>query len=319
MSKYQEKPLSPDNLKTSSLRDRGSKVSADDFARVCPSDVSMGEFIGGLPNILGGRDLKELLEIYRSARKKSRARLWAMGAHVIKVGLNPVLIDLLKEGWITGLALNGACCIHDFELAFAGHTSEDVAAQIKGGQFGISRETGEFLNKAAASAGELDIGLGEAVGRAIAASSLPHKEGSLLAAAYELDIPVTVHVAIGTDTIHFFPGCDGRAMGQASLRDFHLFSALVKGLDSGGVFLNVGSAVVLPEIFLKAVSYVRNLGFPLNGFSTAVFDFLFHYRPHQNVATRPLSGEGKGYYFIGQHEILLPLLASALKSGFTQE
>lgn len=318
MSKYREKPLYPDNLKTSSLKDRSSKVASADFARVCPPDVLLGEFVERLPDILGGRDFKELLAACRIAREKRKACIWAMGAHVIKVGLNPILIDLLKAGWITGLALNGAGCIHDFELALVGHTSEDVGAQIKNGMFGMSRETGEFLNAAIASAAELDIGLGEAVGRAVATSDLPHKETSVLGTAYDLGVPVTVHVAIGTDTIHFFPTCDGQALGQASLRDFYLFSALVKGLDGGGVFLNIGSAVVLPEVFLKAVSYVRNLGFSLEGFHTAVFDFMVHYRPHQNVVKRPLAGGGKGSYFIGQHEILLPLLAAALKSGFPQ-
>ncbi|NOR15475.1 MAG: hypothetical protein GQ544_07210 [Candidatus Aminicenantes bacterium] len=314
MSKYQQKPLYPDNLKTYSLKKRSSKVSAVDFARVFPPEGAIAEFIDCLPNILAGLDFKDLLRYYRDAREKQKARIWGMGAHVIKVGLNPLLIDLLKEGWITGIALNGAGIIHDFELAFVGMTSEDVGIQIKGGEFGMARETGEFLNAAVQAAADDNIGLGESVGRALAGSDLPHKELSLLAAAYDLNIPVTVHVAIGTDTIHFHPDCDGRALGQASLRDFYLFSAMIRGLDDGGVYLNVGSAVVLPEVFLKAVSYVRNLGLPLGGFTTAVFDFLHHYRPDQNVVKRPLEGKGRGFYFIGQHEILIPLFSAALKS-----
>jgi len=315
MSKYQEKPLYPDNLKTYALKDRGSKVSAADFSRACAPDASLQDFIDSLPNILGAQDFKAFLGFYLAAREKQKARIWGMGAHVIKVGLNPVIIDLLKGGWITGLALNGAGIIHDFELALVGKTSEDVSTKIKAGEFGMARETGEFLNAAIREASDEDIGLGEIVGRALAGSDLPHKELSLVAAAYELNIPVTVHVAIGTDTIHFHPDCDGRALGKATLRDFHLFSSLVRKLDSGGVYLNAGSAVVLPEVFLKAVSYVRNLGFPLSSFKTAVFDFFHHYRPDQNVVKRPLAGEGKGYYFIGQHEILIPLFAAALKSA----
>jgi len=314
MSKYQVKPLNPDNLKTYSLKERGSKVSAADFSRVCAPEASLKEFIDSLPNILGAQDFKDFLGFYQVARGKQKARIWGMGAHVIKVGLNPVLIDLLKTGWISGLALNGAGIIHDFELALVGQTSEDVGAQIKAGEFGMARETGKFLNAAIREAADEDIGLGETVGRALAGSNLPHVELSLLATAYDLNIPVTVHVAIGTDTIHFHPDCDGRALGKATLRDFYLFSSLVRELDNGGVYLNAGSAVVLPEVFLKAVSYVRNLGFPLKGFKTAVFDFLHHYRPDQNVVKRPLEGEGKGYYFIGQHEILIPLFAAALKS-----
>jgi hypothetical protein len=314
MSKYKVKPLFPNELKTYSLKDRNSKVAVEDFARVCPQDVSMSEFIANLPDILGGRELREFLASYRRAKDEQKGCIWGMGAHVIKVGLNPLLIDLLRAGWISGIALNGAGIIHDFELAFAGETSEDVGPQLQGGEFGMARETGEFLNAAILGAVDHEMGLGEAVGRAMAEADLPFKDLSLLAAAYELNIPVTVHVAVGTDTVHFHPGCDGSALGLATLRDFYLFSTLVKGLDEGGVYLNVGSAVILPEVFLKAVSYVRNLGHAVGGFTTAVFDFIQHYRPEQNVVKRPLQGQGKGYYFIGQHELLIPLLAAALKA-----
>jgi hypothetical protein len=238
-----------------------------------------------------------------------------MGAHVIKVGLNPVLIDLMTEGWVSGLALNGAGIIHDFEMAYAGRTSEDVAAQLRKGRFGMARETGEMLNEAIRRGAERQWGLGEAVGEMIARSSFPYKKHSLLAAAYRLGLPASVHVALGTDVIHLHPRASGEAIGKTSLHDFFLFAALVRRLDGGGAFLNIGSAVLLPEVFLKAVALVRNQGERLDGFSTAVFDFLRHYRPSENVVRRPLGRTGRGYYFIGPHEILIPLLAAALKNG----
>jgi len=238
----------------------------------------------------------------------------AMGAHVLKVGLSPVLIDLMKNGWISAVALNGAGVIHDFEIALCGRTSEDVKSQVKKGRFGMARETGEMLNEAIRQGAEKGLGMGKAVGRMIARSKLPYKRFSLIGSAYRLGIPVTVHVAIGTDTIHFHPQADGEALGKTSLKDFFLFSGLVRRLDGGGVFMNIGSAVILPEVFLKAVSLVRNKGYRLENFSTAVFDFLHHYRPDQNVVRRPLGKKGKGFYFIGPHEILIPLLAAALKS-----
>jgi hypothetical protein len=251
----------------------------------------------------------------RAARKKKRAILFGLGAHVIKVGLSPVLIGLMKDGWVSGIALNGAGIIHDFEVAFCGRTSEDVARQIRSGDFGAARETGEMLNAAIRNGARRGRGLGAAVGEMIAASRFPFKQLSLLAAARELAIPVTVHVAIGTDTIHFHPQASGRALGQTSLADFFLFCSLVEGLEGGGVYLNIGSAVVLPEVFLKAVSYVRNQGRRLQDFTTAVFDFRRLYRPEQNVVCRPRGKKGRGFYFIGHHEILVPLMAAALGSG----
>jgi len=247
------------------------------------------------------------------ARNRKKAVIAAMGAHVLKVGLGPVVIDWMKDGWINGLALNGAGIIHDFEIAFCGRTSEDVEAQIQKGRFGMAAETGEMLNEAIRRGAESGMGLGEAVGRMIARSKFPYKRFSLLGTAYRLGLPATVHVAIGTDTIHMHPQASGEALGKTSLRDFFLFSALVRRLDGGGVFMNIGSAVVLPEVFLKAVSLVRNKGFRLQNFSTAVFDFIHHYRPDQNVVRRPLGKKGRGFYFVGPHEILIPLLAAALK------
>jgi hypothetical protein len=218
----------------------------------------------------------------------------------------------MEDGWVSGIALNGAGIIHDFEIAFCGRTSEDVAAQIQAGKFGMARETGELLNEAIRSGARRGCGLGASVGRMISGSRLPHKNLSLLASAYEFGIPVTVHVAIGTDTIHFHPRSSGEALGKTSLADFFLFCSLLEKLEGGGVYINIGSAVVLPEIFLKAVSYVRNRGTRLEHFTTAVFDFRHHYRPDQNVVRRGVGKKGRGFYFIGHHEIMVPLLAAAL-------
>jgi hypothetical protein len=286
-----------------------------DFAKVHTADERLSRFVRNLPNFLAARDFREFLALLKTARKRKKAIIAAMGAHVLKVGLSPVLIDLMKDGWINAIALNGAGVIHDFEIALCGGTSEDVESQIKKGRFGMAEETGAMLNEAIRRGAENDLGLGEAVGRMIARSKLPYKRFSLVGSAYRLGIPVTVHVAIGTDTIHFHPQADGGALGRTSLKDFFLFSGLVRRLDGGGVFMNIGSAVVLPEVFLKAVSLVRNKGYRLENVSTAVFDFLHHYRPDQNVVRRPLGRKGKGFYFIGPHEIFIPLLAAALKSG----
>jgi len=313
MSKYKVKPAKPQGLRTSPHKSIKGKVLTSHFAEPFLPSGSFETFLSGLPDVLAAKDFNNFVSLLRNAKKRKKAILCALGAHPIKVGLNPVLIDLMKEGWISGLALNGAGIIHDFEIAFSGYTSEDVGRQIKHGGFGMSRETGAKLNEAI-SAGQESLGLGEIVGEMLASSEFPFKHLSLLATAYELNIPVTVHVAIGTDTIHFHPKVSGGALGKTSLRDFFLFCSLVKGLNDGGVFLNIGSAVVLPEVFLKAVSFIRNKGSDLDGFSTAVFDFIHHYRPDQNVVKRPLGKKGKGYYFIGHHELMIPLLAAALKS-----
>ena len=310
---YSIKPLTPGKVRTYPLSSRPSKVSPVDFARPPRRGESVSALIAGLPGLLSARDFKELLDFLRRAKNRKKPVIWAMGAHVLKAGLSPVVIDLMKDGWVSGLALNGAGIIHDFELAYAGRTSEDVAAQIREGRFGMAEETGALLNRAIIEGAAAGLGLGEAVGRMITRSRFPHKKLSLLGTAYRLHIPVTVHVAIGTDIIHMHPEASGEAIGAASLRDFYLFCGLVGGLNGGGVFLNVGSAVVLPEVFLKAVSLLRNRGKRLDGFSTAVFDFIKHYRPSENVVRRPLGKKGKGFYFVGPHEILIPLLAAALK------
>jgi len=312
MSKHRNKSLSPEDLKTYSLKSRKSKVDAKDFATPLNSHGSIAQFIENLPDILAAKDFKQFLTLMRSAHKREKAIIFGLGAHAIKVGLNPVLINLMKKGWITALALNGACIIHDFEIAFYGKTSEDVESQLHEGQFGMAHETGEMLNRAINSGAGKDLGLGEAVGSMLAASDLPYKDISLLAVSYNLSIPVTVHVALGTDTIHFHPETKGESLGKTSLKDFFSFCSLLENLSDGGVFINVGSAVILPEVFLKALTFVRNKGISVEGFTTAVFDFIRHYRPYQNIVKRPVARGGRGFYFIGHHEIMIPLLASAL-------
>ncbi len=315
MSKYKVKPLSPGGLKTYSLQSRKDKVNINNFAQILGAEKSFTRFVRSLPNILAGSDFKEFISVMGKAKKRNRAIIFGLGAHVIKVGLSPIIIDLMKEGWITALALNGAGIIHDFEIAFTGQTSEDVQLQVKNGHFGMAQETGQMLNDAINSGEEKGLGLGEAVGEMIATSDFPHKDMSLLSAAYNLNLPVTVHVAIGTDIIHFHPEVKGEAIGNASLKDFFLFCSLLEKLEDGGVFVNIGSAVILPEVFLKALSFVRNKGWLLESFSTAVFDFIHQYRPYENVVKRPHGKKGRGFYFIGHHEIMVPLLAVSLKSS----
>ena len=310
---YSIKPVAPGKIRTYPLASRPSKITPGDFARPPRRGGSVTGLIDGLPDLLAARDFKEFLQLMRRARAKEKPIVWGLGAHVVKAGLSPVVIDLMKDGWVSGLALNGAGIIHDFELAFAGRTSEDVAAQMKTGRFGMAAETGEFLNEAITRGAADGRGLGEAVGAMIARSRFPYKKFSLLGTAYRLKIPVSVHVAVGTDIIHMHPRASGEAIGACSLRDFYLFGGMIRDLGGGGVFLNIGSAVILPEVFLKAVSLLRNQGRALDGFSTAVFDFIKHYRPAENVARRPLGKKGKGFYFVGPHEILIPLLAAALK------
>ncbi len=306
--------LSPSRLKTYSLRRRAGKVAAGRFAAPLGPDPSVSQYLASLPGFLSAADFREFLRRLRRAKARRRAIIAGFGAHVLKVGLSPVLIDLMDEGWISGLAMNGACLVHDFELAFCGRTSEDVAESIRTGEFGMARETAEILNGAIAAGAADGLGLGAAVGRLIAGSRFPYKRLSVLAGARERGIPATVHVALGTDIIHMHPSADGRAIGETSLRDFREFCRLLAAADGGGAYLNIGSAVVLPEVFLKAVSFVRNQGVALDDFTTAVFDFQRLYRPDQNVVRRPLGPRGKGYYFVGPHELLVPLLAAALKS-----
>jgi hypothetical protein len=266
--------------------------------------------VDALPHILAGDSFRAVVDAVIEARNRRKAILWALGGHVIKCGLAPVLIDLMRRGFVTAFAMNGAAAIHDFEIAIAGQTSEDVEAVLPDGRFGAARETGEEMNRALAQ----DLGAGEAFGRRLDDIANPEFAAcSILHQAYEAGVPVTVHVAIGTDTPHTHPAASGADIGKATHRDFCLFCSLVAQLNDGGVYLNTGSAVIMPEVFLKAVSAVRNLGHPLAGFTTVNFDFLQHYRPRVNVVERPHAGSGgRGYAITGHHEIMLPLLAAAL-------
>jgi len=296
-----------------SLRERGGKVRTRDFASPYARGSGVRGLMDSLPRLLAADAFRAVVNALAEARAARRAIVWGLGGHVIKCGLAPVLIDLMHRGYATAFAMNGSAAIHDFEIALAGHTSEDVEAVLPEGRFGSAEETGREMNRAIA-AGDLEgLGMGEALGRWLEQIAAPqHAAGSLLLQAYRNATPVTVHVAIGTDTPHTHPAADAAAIGSTSHRDFRLFCACVTDLN-GGVYLNVGSAVVLPEVFLKAISAVRNLGHPLAGFTTANFDFLQHYRPRVNVVERPHAGSGgKGYSITGHHELMVPLLAAAL-------
>jgi len=306
MSKIE--PLSLEGLITISLKDRPSLVHHHDFGRPLKPGGSFHDFVERLPRILAGNSLREVARLWAEARRRGRAVLLGMGAHPLKVGLSPLLIDLVVRGLLTGLALNGAGIIHDAEIAMAGGTSEDVPQGLGCGRYGMARETADFLNGViAAGAGE-GLGLGEAVGRAILESDFPYKHLSLLAAARQYGVPVTVHVAVGTDIIHLHPTLDPRALGAATHLDFRLFAAQVARL-SQGMYINLGSAVVLPEVFLKALTLARNLGHRVEGFATVNLDFIQHYRPLTNVVHRPAANEGQGFALTGHHEIMVPLLA----------
>lgn len=297
-------------IKTYSLLGRPSKVNVGDFAKPHKKGGGFRDFFDTLPNILSSRNMKEVAAAIVQARKNGRPVMLGMGAHAIKVGLNPVIIDLMERGLVSSISMNGAGIIHDFELALIGRTSEDVDKEILTGAFGMAEETGSMLNGAIRSASE-GAGIGEAVGRMIMSGDFPHKEKSLLAASLRLNVPATVHVAIGTDIIHMHPSFDGKATGAAAQRDFQMFCSLVADLE-GGVYINLGSAVLLPEIFLKAVTLCRNLGHDLRRFTTVNMDFIQHYRPNTNVVRRPTQEGGKGYSITGHHEIMFPLLAASI-------
>ena len=309
--RYAEFDLS--GLQSYPLASRPSKVRVADFARP-DAARGLGAAIDALPDLLGAADLKAVAAAIRAARAADRPVIWGLGAHVIKTGLSPILVDLMERGFVSALALNGAGVIHDFEIALGGSTSEDVDAALGPGRFGMAEETGTLLNGAINDGVARSLGLGQAVCEYLAASRPPHAAVSLLATAARLEVPVTVHVAIGTDIIHMHPAASGAALGEGSLRDFRYFVSNVAHL-AGGVFLNCGSAVILPEVFLKAVALVRNRGLSLDGLTTVNLDFLKHYRPLTNVVSRPTAGVGRGYSLVGHHEILIPLLAAAVLRG----
>ena len=307
-----QEPLDFSELRTTSLKDRPSKVRLDDFGHPWEPGKSLGDFLGTLPKVLAAAQFRQAVRAMATAVEGKRTLLLGMGAHPIKVGLNPVLINAMERGMLSGLAMNGAGIVHDVELALAGKTSEDVAAHLDQGQFGMARETAEFIHEAVALGFRTGgRGLGRAVGERLLQEGVPFGTMSLLASAARLELPITVHVALGTDIIHMHPAMDGAAMGALSTYDFRLFCRLVSSLEQG-VYLNLGSAVILPEVFLKAVSVVRNLGYSLEGITTINMDFQRQYRTQLNVLERPTHGTGTGICLIGHHEIMFPLFMAAV-------
>jgi hypothetical protein len=309
------RPLALDGVRTYPLAERKSQVTLAAFGRAHQRGASVAEWLDSLPRILGALALRDVAGAIARARTLGKPIVWGIGAHVLKVGLSGLLIDLMRRGYVTGLAMNGAGIVHDFELAVAGQTSEDVAAGLGAGAFGMARETGEEVNRAIVEGDEDGLGIGAALGRYLSARRAPHREVSLLAAAWRLGLPATVHVALGTDIVHMHPACDPAAVGRATHLDFRTLAAQVARLGGGGVYLNVGSAVLLPEVFLKCVTLARNLGHRLSDFTTVNLDFIQSYRPNTNVVSRPTRGVGRGYSLTGHHEILIPLLAAALIEG----
>jgi hypothetical protein len=307
---YEEFDVS--GIRTYPLASRASRTRADQFASAHVPGGSFAQWLASLPDILGARDVKAVIAAMRDAKQRGAGIVWALGAHVIKTGVSSVIIDLMQRGFVSAVAMNGAGIIHDFEVALSGATSEDVDATLGEGRFGMAEETGHLLNEAIRAAAADRRGLGQTVGAMLAALNPSHAALSIAVAAHRLSIPLTVHVAIGTDIIHMHPGASGAALGDASLRDFRYFVSSVAQLE-GGVYLNCGSAVVLPEVFLKAIALARNRGVALNHLTTVDIDFIRMYRPHTNVVTRPVAGTaGRGYSLTGHHEILIPLIAAAL-------
>lgn len=312
MSRYREVDLS--RLRLVPLEKRESLVRVEDFARPLPRGAA-ASLLESLPGILAGTALREIVGAVIEARRTGRPVIVMAGGHVVKTGVTPGLVAWMEAGLLSALALNGAAAIHDAEIALFGRTSEDVQAGLRAGSFGMAAETAEFMNGAAREAADRGEGLGEALGRLLIEKGAPHRRVSLLATAYEASLPATVHVALGADVIHAHPSCDGAAVGAATHRDFRIFAAALEAV-GGGVVLNIGSAVVLPEVFLKALTVARNLGASLEGLVTVNLDFLQHYRATQNVVVRPTRGVGRGYALTGHHEVLVPLLTAAVLDGW---
>ncbi len=313
MSKFPK--ITIDNIKTISIQERKSGVHISDFARVFhPKTQDFHAFAESLPDILVSRDLKLFVNRIAQAFDRTKPIVVLMGGHVIKVGLSPLLVDLIRRRIVSAVAMNGAASIHDVETALWGKTSEDVAEAVLDGSFGMSGETGEFINSTLVKGyRDSDMGYGEALGKQLCDVQAVNRNLSILASGYELNIPITVHIAIGTDIVHQQPTMDGAATGEMSFRDFRLLCNVIKDLGDGGVVMNFGSAVVMPEVFLKALTVVRNLGYPVRRFTTANFDMIQHYRPRVNVVQRPTQDGGQGFQFTGHHEIMIPLLAAMIK------
>jgi hypothetical protein len=308
------KPIDLNRTSTYPLGSRESKVNVEHLARPPERISSFTDFLDALPDVLAARDLKSVIQAIKKARAADKPVIMAMGAHVIKVGLSPIIIRMAERKTLTGLAFNGAGIIHDFEMAFSGATSEDVAKVLGEGRFGMAEETGRYLNEAINAGTARGWGIGRSVGSFLNAEKPPHLDKSILAAADRLEIPATVHVAIGTDIIHMHRSASGAGTGEGTHIDFRLFASMIAGLHEGGVYINAGSAVLLPEVFLKAITLVRNCGEELKNFTTVNLDFIQHYRPNENVVKRPTRDGGRGYRLTGHHEILIPLLAFGLEA-----
>ncbi len=310
------RPIQLDKVSTYPLASRASKVSVEDFAKPIAANASVVDFFRSLPNLLAVQDLRELTGRIRRARKLGKPIVWGIGGHVVKAGLAPILIHLMNNGFVTAIAGNGSVLVHDAEIAMVGSTSEDVDATLGKGVFGGATETGQLLNTAAKEGARDQIGLGEAVARALCAMSPPNDAYSLLCATYRARVPFTAHLTIGGDIVHFHPASDGAALGATTHTDFRLLAELVRRMNGGGVYLNIGSAVTLPEVFLKCVTLIRNLGHELTDLTTANFDFIQSYRPLTNVVRRPTAdGAGRGYAITGHHELTIPVLAALLATG----
>jgi hypothetical protein len=304
-------PLDFKKIRTYPVADRANKVNAAAFAMPHSAGATLAEFLGNLPDFLAVRDLREIVRAMAAAIRAERPVVLMMGAHSIKVGLNPIFVDAMRRGLIQAVAIHGAGAIHDFELCYQGETSEDVQRGLEDGSFGMVDETGRLMNAALANGAKRGLGAGRALGEAALAAAFPNVRQSILATGAELDLPVTVHIAIGTDIIHQHPTTDGSVLGTTSYRDFQTFASVCAQLE-GGVVLNIGSAVIMPEVFLKALTVARNLGHSTRKFTTATFDMTRHYRPTENVQRRPTSLGGRGFYLIGHHEIMIPLLFAAI-------
>ena len=321
MSIYEDlQPISLDKVRTYPLASRPSKVTIKDFASPIAETSSIQHYLASLPNILAVQSLRDLVAQMRRGRDLQKPIIWGIGGHVIKTGLGPIIIDLMRRGFVTAIAANGSVLVHDAEIAIVGSTSEDVDATLGEGAFGGAEETGKLLNAAARDGAKEGLGLGEALSRALVELKPKHQNASLLCAAYEARVPFTAHVTIGGDIGHFHPSADGAALGATSHTDFRLLAEIVRRMDGGGVYLNIGSAVTLPEVFLKCVTLVRNLGNRLADITTANFDFIQSYRPLTNVVRRPTAeGAGRGYAITGHHELTIPLLAAELICGSAAE
>jgi len=306
-------PIDLSRVTTYPIAERRNKVSlARDFAGDITPGMTVSALLAAMPAQLGSESLNALIDAVVKARANGRPVVIAIGGHVIKCGLQPVLKKLIDADIITAVAMNGSATVHDYEISLIGETSEDVGAVLHCGTFGMAEETGRDINRAIKDGVADGIGYGEALGRFIVSNSNPHRASSLLAACFDKGIPATVHVAVGTDIIHQHPDCDGALLGQATFTDFRLFTSVVSGLGNGGVFINIGSAVIMPEVFLKALSIAQNMGFHVDHFTTANFDMTQHYRPLQNVVKRPTAGDSRGLTVTGHHEIMLPLLAAGI-------